>query len=110
MLQMGGIHDFSWRPRSIGHSPTGDLPSRRALLDLPEYKNNPLLAPCMESMKRSVPAPWTTRRLDDELIRKAYQLVTLKGETPAAALKWLTTEGVQAEKEQQELAKAVSCL
>ncbi len=45
-------------------------------------------------------------KLDDELIRKAYQLVILKGETPpAAALKWLTTEGVQAEKEQQELAK-----
>lgn len=84
---------------------TGDLPSRRALFNLPEYKDNPLIAPCMESMKRSVPSPWMTRRLDDELIRKAYQLVTLKGETPAAALKWLTTDGVQAEKEQQELAK-----
>jgi len=39
---------------------TGDLPSRRALLSLPEYKDNPLLAPCMESMKKSAPSPWTT--------------------------------------------------
>lgn len=84
---------------------TGELPSRRALLDLPEYKSDKLLAPCMESMKKSVPAPWTTRSLDDELIRKAYQMVTLKGESPAAALKWLTQEGIKAEKEQQELAK-----
>jgi hypothetical protein len=84
---------------------TGELPSRRALLDLPEYKSDKLLAPCMESMKKSVPAPWTTRSLDDELVRKAYQMVTLKGESPAAALKWLTQEGIKAEKEQQELAK-----
>jgi len=84
---------------------TGELPSRKALLDLPEYKNDILLAPCMESMKKSVPAPWTARRLDDELIRETYQLITLKGESPAAALKWLTKEAVKAEKEQQELAK-----
>jgi ABC-type glycerol-3-phosphate transport system substrate-binding protein len=84
---------------------TGELPSRKALLDLPEYKNDILLAPCMESMKKSVPAPWTARRLDDELIRETYQLITLKGESPAAALKWLTKEAVKAEKEQQELAR-----
>jgi len=84
---------------------TGDLPTRKALLDLPEYKNDRLLAPCMESMKNSVPSPWTTRQLDDALLRKAYELVILKGETPENALKWLTEEGIKAEKEQRSLGK-----
>ena len=84
---------------------TGDLPTRKALLELPEYKNDPLLAPCMESMKNSVPAPWTTRRLDDELLRKAYELVILKGESPEKAMKWLSEEAIKAEKEQKALAK-----
>jgi len=84
---------------------TGDLPTRRALLDLPEYKTDPLLAPCMDSMKKALVAPWTARALDDSLIRKAYELVILKGESPEAALKWLTTEGIKAENEQKELAK-----
>ena len=84
---------------------TGDLPTRRALLDLPEYKTDPLLAPCMDSMKKALVAPWTARALDDSLTRKAYELVILKGESPEAALKWLTTEGIKAENEQKELAK-----
>lgn len=84
---------------------TGDLPTRRALLDLAEYKTDELLAPCMESMKKALAAPWNTRKLDDELIRKAYELVILKGEAPENALKWLTTQGVAAENEQKELAK-----
>jgi ABC-type glycerol-3-phosphate transport system substrate-binding protein len=84
---------------------TGDLPSRKALLDLSEYKNDPLLAPCMESMKKAVPAPWTARQLDDKLFRDAYQLMTLKGETAQNAVKWLASEGIKAEEEQRELAK-----
>jgi len=84
---------------------TGDLPSRKALLDLSEYKRDPLLAPCMESMKKAVPAPWTTRQLDDTLFRKAYQLMTLNAETAQTAVKWLTTEGIKAETEQREMAK-----
>ena len=84
---------------------TGDLPTRRALLDLPEYKTDPLLAPCMDSMKKALVAPWTARALDDSLVRKAYELVILKGESPEAALKWLTAEGIKAENEQKELAR-----
>lgn len=84
---------------------TGDLPTRRALLDLPEYKTDTLLGPCMESMKKALVAPWTARSLDDSLPRKAYELVLLKGETPEAALKWMTDEGIKAENEQKELAK-----
>lgn len=84
---------------------TGDLPTRKALLDLPEYKNDRLLGPCMESMKNSVPAPWTTRQLDDELLRKAYELVILKNESPEKAMKWLSEEAIKAEKEQKALAK-----
>ncbi|MGE5592126.1 MAG: ABC transporter substrate-binding protein [Betaproteobacteria bacterium] len=84
---------------------TGDLPTRKALLDLPEYKNDPLLGPCMESMKNSVPVPWTTRRLDDELPRQAYERVILKDESPAQAMKWLSEEAVKAEKEQRALAQ-----
>ncbi len=84
---------------------TGDLPSRKALLDLPEYKNDPLLAPCMESMKKAVPVPWTTRRLDAELFNRAYQLMTTKGETAQNAVKWLADEAIKAEKEQRELAQ-----
>lgn len=85
---------------------TGDLPTRRVLLDLPEYQADPLLGPCMDSMKKALVAPWTARSLDDSLIRKAYELVILKGESPEAALKWLTTEGIKAENEQKELAKS----
>ncbi|MEA4884704.1 MAG: ABC transporter substrate-binding protein [Clostridia bacterium] len=83
---------------------TGDLPTRKALLDLADYKKDPLLAPCMESMKKATSAPWSARSLDDALIRKAYELVLLKGNSPESALSYLTTEAVKAEKEQKELA------
>ncbi|MBE3583727.1 MAG: extracellular solute-binding protein [Limnochordaceae bacterium] len=80
---------------------TGELPSRLSELQRDEYVQDPLLRPVMDSVRHGVPTPWTTRRLDDEFLRKAYQLVLIEGSSPSAALEWLNQQGQLAERQER---------
>ncbi|MBE3577131.1 MAG: extracellular solute-binding protein [Limnochordales bacterium] len=77
---------------------SGDLPLRQAELDRAEYITDPLYRPVIASVKAAVPAPWVTPRLWDELLRKAWQLVTGAGWAPAQAMSWLHEQAIIAEK------------
>ncbi|HHV55503.1 MAG TPA: extracellular solute-binding protein [Firmicutes bacterium] len=83
----------------------GELPTRLAVLDQVDVVKDPLYRPVVSSVKVAVPTPWVTTRLWDELLRKAYQLVTQVGQSPASALSWLQEEAVKAELQDRAKAK-----
>jgi len=83
---------------------TGELPSRKAVVEDPDFQKDPLLSPVMESMKKGVPMPWQSRMIENS-IRKGYLLVVLKGESPEEALKFALEDAVKEEKDQ--LAKSI---
>ena len=80
---------------------SGDLPVRQAELEKIEYVKDPLYRPVINSVKAAVPTPWVTPKLWDELLRKAWQLVTGAGWAPTQAMNWLHEQAIIAEKEER---------